>query len=51
MIDISGDLIDDVDPDSFSFHWSDEAKISGTMFINFEGRLIPVDENLPEGCL
>ncbi len=46
MIDIS-DLLDD--SDSQSLTWDADC-CSGT-FINFEGKLIPLDDDLPEGVL
>jgi len=46
MIDIS-DLLDD--SDSQALTWDADC-CSGT-FINFEGKLIPLDDNLPIGVL
>lgn len=49
MVDIT-DLIDDIEVDNFSFHAPGERVCEG-MFINFEGRLVPLDDNLPIGIL
>lgn len=49
MIDIS-ELLDDIEVDNFSFHAPGERVCEG-MFINFEGRMVLLDDNLPEGIL
>ena len=47
MIDIT-ELLDD--GDDFSFHAPGDRVCEG-MFLNFEGRMVPLDDNLPEGIL
>jgi hypothetical protein len=46
MIDIS-ELLDDAD--DFKIHWGEG--LAGELFINFEGKLIALDDSLPEGVL